>query len=126
MKKENKANQVVPDILEPSADEIQQTQWTISDKYNVHLSKKKAARFARLTKELNWWLNLKNDSASVARITKEMTIECEEIYREKYNKEITKSEAIKCAKTLLESATEKEKQKIGDEMTAILKSDTKN
>jgi len=114
-----------PDFLEPTEDEIEENRKRLKDKYGIELTKNDLIRVVTLVKELNWWLNLKNDPVSTARITDEVMAECKEIYRKKYNKEISQSEADESARTLLDTVTEKEKKRIGDEMKAIIKSNTK-
>ena len=116
-----KGEKFSPDFLDPTEDEIEENRLRLKDKYGIELARKDLIRVVTLVKELNWWLNLKNDPASTARITEEVMAECKEIYRKKYNKEISQSEADESARTLLDTVTEKEKKRIGDEMTKILK-----
>ena len=115
-----------PDFPEPTDEEIKKTQRTIMVQYGVELSRKNAVQFANLTKELSWWINLKDDSSSKAKIIDEIIVECRYTYRKKYQREMTKSEAINCAETLLSESLEKEKQRIKEEMTAIISSGDEN
>lgn len=115
-----------PDFLDPTEEEIKENRQRLEDIYGIELAKKDLIRFVTLVKELNWWLNLENDSVSTARIAEEAMAECKEIYRKKYNKEITPSEADESARILLDTVTENEKQRIGNEMKAIIKSNTKS
>lgn len=110
-----------PDFPKPTEEEIKKTQRAIMVQYNVELSEKNASRFANFVKELNWWVGLKDDQVSRAKIIDELITECKEIYRKKYNKEITDSEAINCAETLLGESSKKEKQRIKDELESIIK-----
>ncbi len=126
MTETKKTEKFSPDFLEPTEDEIKENRRRLKDKYGIELAKKDLIRVVTLVKELNWWLNLKNDSDSTARITEEVMIKCKEIYRKRYNKEISRSEADESAMTLLDTVIEKEKKQIGDEMKAIIKSNTKN
>lgn len=121
-----KGEKFSPDFLDPTEDEIEENRQRLKDEYGIELAEKDLVRIVSLVKELNWWLNLKNDSASTARIKEEAMAECKEIYRKRYNKEITRSEADESARVLLDTVTENEKKRIGDEMKAIIESNTKN
>lgn len=114
-----------PDFPAPNDEEIKKTQRTIMVQYNVELSDKNASIFVNLVKELNWWVGLKDDQASKAKIIDELIAECKEIYRKKYDKEITDLEAANCAETLLGESSEEEIERIKDKMTSMISSDNK-
>ena len=126
MTETKKSEKFSPDFLEPTEDELKENRQRLKDKYGIELAKQDLIRVVTLVKELNWWLNLKNDPVSTTRITEEVMAECKEIYRKRYNKEISQSEADESARTLLDTVAEKEKKRIGDEMKAIIQSSTKS
>lgn len=117
---------MAPHFSEPTDEEIEKTQRIVMVQYGIELSRKNAVRFANLAKELSWWVSLKDDPSSKAKIIDEITVGCRDIYRKKYQKEITESEAINCAETLLDESLKNEKQRIKEEMTAIISSGDEN
>ena len=110
-----------PDFPKPTKEEIQKTQLTVLEKYGVSLSKKNASLFATQVKELNWWISLKDGSDSKVKIIDELIVECKEIYRKKYKKELTDLEAVNCAKTLFDESSKKEIQRIKNDLETIIK-----
>lgn len=117
-----KNKKLMPELSKPTKEEIEKTQRTIMVQYNIELSDKKASIFASLVKELNWWVGLKDDKILQATVIDELVIECREIYRKKHKKELSDLEATDCAEALLDETSKKEKQRIKDEMTAIIRS----
>lgn len=125
MKKIKKDEKISPEFLEPTDSQIYKTRQAVINKYGVELPHEDAIRFARLVNELSWWIDIENDPDTTDKIVDEVTDNCKEIAQKDYDKKITNEESADCARVLLGTVAEKEKQRIGKEMTAIIESNTK-
>lgn len=115
-----------PKFLEPTESEIYKARQAVINKYGVELSSDDAIRFARLFNELNWWIDIKNDPDTTAQIVDELIGSSKEIEQKDCDQKITEEKSTDCAKVFLDKAAEIEKKRIGDEMSAIINSNTKN
>ena len=106
-----------PDFLEPTETEIEKARQAVVNKYGVELSHEDAVKFAKLFNELNWWTEIKKDPEIAAQVIDEM---------KRNRKEMIEEESADSSKILFEKVAKQEKQRIGDEMNAIVNSNAKN
>lgn len=120
MKEINKKKKVIPEVSEPTEEEVNQTKKMVKDKYDIVIPKSDALKLARLIKEMEWWMKVDKDPASPKPVTEKMVSEFKELVKKVKGKDITKAEAYDGARGLLVLVPFKEKQRIADEIRAIL------
>lgn len=109
-----------PEISKPTEEEIIQTKEMVKNKYDIIIPKSDTIKLVKLIKELDWWIKVDKGPTSPKHITEEMAIEFKELMKKTLDKEITIAEAYKDARSLLVIVPFKEKQRITDEIRAIL------
>jgi len=120
MEEVDKNKKIKPDIDEPTEDEVNKTKELVKDKYNIVLPKSEALKLARLTKELHWWLKVDEKPTTPRHLTEEAALSLKDLIEMTSGKEITMAEAYNKARGLLVIVPIKEKQRISDEIRAIL------
>jgi hypothetical protein len=108
------------EISKPTEEEIKQTIKLVKDKSDIDIPKSDAIKLAKLIKEMEWWMKTDNESGSPKQVTEKMTMEFKELIKSDYGKDITKDEAYNGARGLLLLVPIQEKQRIADEIRAIL------
>jgi len=114
----NKKN--IPEITEPTDEELEQTKKMMKDKYYIIIPKPELVKMVNLIKELDWWITHDKGPASPRRITEEMAIEFKELPKKVRGIDIPVSEAYDEARSLLVMTAYKEKERISKEMRAIM------
>ena len=107
-------------ISKPTEDEIKQTIKLVKDRNDIDIPKSDAIKLVKLIKEMEWWMKTDNESESSKQVTEKMTMEFKELIKSDYGKDITKDEAYHGARGLLLLVPMQEKQRIADEIRAIL------
>lgn len=105
----------------PTKEEIKQTGKMAKDKFGIKVPKADLLRLIKLMKELNHLLEITpKDTNNPVHISEEMALECKEIFEKNYHKKMSITEAYNCARGMILLVPLKEKQRISDEMRAIL------
>lgn len=117
---EDKKKKIGPEITEPTDEEVKQTKELVKSRYDIVIPKPDALKLSRLIKELDWWIKVDKKPATPRHITEEAAISLKDLIEMSTVKEITLSEAYDKARGLLVIVPFKEKQRISDEIRAIL------
>jgi hypothetical protein len=119
MKKSNQTSKVDLNIPKPTEEEIIQTKKLVKDKFDIVVPKSEAIKLAKLTKELGWWVKADKPGSS-RHISEKMALEFKELVKQVKGIDISTSVASDSARGLLVLVPLKEKQRISDEIRAIL------
>lgn len=110
-----------PDLPEPTESQVKDILKLTEDKYGIAVPKSDAKKLAKLITELNWWVKLDEGSShDTKQVSKERVAELKEMMAKDFGREITMSEAEDLGRGLLMLVPLKEKQRISDEIRAIL------
>jgi hypothetical protein len=120
MKKSQQIQKIGPKILEPTAAEIEKTIEKIANKYEIVIPRSDAIKFAKLAKELGWWLTVEKCSDSPESITDEMATEFKDLFSKSRGLNITTKEANRKARESLNLVISTEKERIASEMKTLL------
>ena len=105
---------------EPSDEEIEQTISKIKEKYNIVLSKEDAVKYAKSYHDLQQWFLIEKNTDSPQSITKEMGTEIKSYIKETRGDDISLDDAEGIAKESLKITIPKEKERLADEIRAII------
>jgi len=107
------------EITEATEEEMKYTRQSMKDKYKIIVPKRDLRKIIKLMKELFRWeqLTLKD---SAPRTTDKMALEQKELFKKKYKKEITMAEGHEISQRLMVVVPFLEKQRIANEIRAIL------
>jgi hypothetical protein len=119
MKKSNQIGKVDLNITKPTETEIKQTKKLVKDKYDIAIPKSDVIKLINLVKELDWWVKADKPGSS-RHISEKMALEFKELVKQVKGMDISTSVASDSARGLLVLVPLKEKQRISDEIRAIL------
>lgn len=107
------------EISEATEEQILQTKELLKSKYNLRVLKPDLLKLIKLMKELDWWLE-RTSSDSPTHVSEERALEIQKMIKKEYGKDITLSESYDAVRGLMALVPYKEKQRIADEMRAIM------
>lgn len=110
-----------PKIAEPTEKEIEETIEKVKSKYNIVLQRADAAKFAKLTEELGWWLTIEKNAEKPEVITDEMAKELQISIMKAKGANISLDEAYRQARKSLSFTIPIEKERIAKEMRSIIR-----
>ncbi len=121
MKNSSKPEKFSPDLPEPTDEQIKAVAKMAKEKHGIEVPKNDARKLAALIAELSWWINLDDDSTYSSRtVSDEQIAELKGLMIQEFGKEVTDPEAQKMARGLLTIVPYKEKQRLSEEIRAVL------
>ncbi len=106
-------------LPEPTKEQIQHVKKMAQDKYDVVLPEADAVKLVNLINELDWWQKTDKYTKS-SRFSGEQLNDLRDLLEQVSNEEVSKSEVYDQAQALLTLVPLKEKQRISDEIRAII------
>ena len=106
-------------ISETTEEQILQTKQLLKRKYNLQIPKPGLLSLIKLMKELSWWLE-RTSSDSPTHVSEERALEIQKMIKKDYDKDLTLAESYDAARGLMVLVPFKEKQRLADEMRAIM------
>lgn len=107
------------EISETTEEQILQTKQLLKSKYNLRIPKSDLLPLIKLMKELSWWLE-RTSSESPTHVSEERALEIQKMIKKEYDKDLTLAESYDAARGLMVLVPFKEKQRLADEMRAIM------
>ncbi len=107
------------DTSETTEEQILQTRELLKSKYNLRIPKPDLLKLIKLMKELSWWLE-RASSDSPTHVSEERAFEIQKMIKKEYGKDITLAESFDAVRGLMVLVPFKEKQRLADEMRAIM------
>ena len=121
MKKSQDPKHVGLDLPEPSEEQIEIAKKMAKEKCGVVVPKTEAKKLAKLISEMDWWFKVEpKTSDPTAKVSEERIAELKDLFAKEYKREITMAEAQNLASGLLLLMPYQEKQRLSDEIRAIL------
>ena len=105
---------------EPTDEQIKQTQKAIRNKFDIKVPKKDAHKLVNLIQELKFYHEVSEIDHYYSKIDDESVEEFQKMMKEKYNQEISMSEARQQSQGLMIFVVFKEKDRLAEEMREIL------
>ncbi len=102
---------------EPTEEEIAQTKKLAKDKFGIEVPKKDVCKLVKIMKKLQWWFKLPEEPMS---FNKNELEDLGSLFKKHYGKELTTTEKYDFARGLSVLVLLKEKQRLADEVRAIL------
>ncbi len=109
-----------PEITEPTEEEIKNTIEKVKNKYDIVISKDDAIKYTKLYNELSQWFMIEKNSKSPDSITDEMGKEIKSYLKQKRDQEVSPDEASRIAAASLKIVIPGEKERIANEIRAII------
>lgn len=116
----NKNKKIKPEISKPTEEQIKQTTKMVKEKYDIVVPKTEAIKLVKLIKEMDWWIKADKEPASPKHVSEEIVTEFTDLVKRVRGKDITRQEAYDGARGMMVLVPFKEKQRIADEIRAIL------
>lgn len=107
------------EIGETTEEQISQTKELLKSKYDLQIPKPDLLKLIKLMKELSWWLE-RTSGNSHTHISEERALEIQKMTKKEYGKDITLAESYDAVRGLMVLVPFKEKQRLADEMRAIM------
>jgi len=108
------------EVSEPTDIQVTQTKKMVKDRYDIIIPKSEARKLAKLIKELDWWLKLDEKPGSSKHVSEEKAMEFKDLFKKVKGEDMTTAEASDSVRSLMVLVPYKEKQRLADEIRAIL------
>lgn len=114
-----KKDNTIP-IEEPTDDQILQTQKAIKEKFDIKVPKADAYKLVKIIKELKFYCEVEEIDHYYAKVDDKAVEDFQKLMKEKYNQELSTSEAREQSQGLMVFVVFKEKDRLAKEMREIL------
>lgn len=111
---------IIPDLPEPTQEEIRQTKKLLKDTYDTVLPETGLVKLTTLIKELAWWQKATVKPASSRQFTDEQLTDLKELLEQSSSVTVSQADLRRQAHSLLTIVPIKEKQRISDEIRGII------